>query len=472
MFVGRIKEMKILNEKFESDHAEFIVIYGRRRIGKTALIREFLKNKKHIFYSAVQVTDSVQLSKASDVIIDYFGKNTYTDHFSDWEKLLNYINDHTPDNEKLVIAIDEFPYIAQNNSSVASIIQKKWDLLLSQKNIMLIISGSSMRFMEQEVLSEKNPLYGRATSIMKLNELPFKDARAFMGDGTYEEHLNYYSVFSGVPYYLNMIDKNRDFETNLCLSVLRSSSVLFNEAEFLLKQELREVAQYNAIIESVAHGDTRLNDIFMKTGIEKSKLPYYIGNLMDLGIIKREFPANMKIKEQQKSRSGLYKIDNSFFRFYYAFVYPYISALQEGLELTIVEEVIRPNLNKFVSEEFEKVSRQQLNEWAIQNKLPIKPIVIGRWWEKNQEIDILAMDLKGNCIFGDCKWRNEKMDVSHYNILKSKSAVLNKSSDQSYYILFSKSGFTEELLKCTQDDAHLILCDYSSNHLITWGLKS
>lgn len=461
MFVGRMNELDILSEKYNSDKAELVVIYGRRRIGKTALIREFLKGKPHIFYSAVQVTDAIQLEKASAIVTDYYSEKIYSHKFSDWENLFQFIGDHASPDKKMVVAIDEFPYMAQGNSGVSSMLQKQWDLNMSGKQIMLILCGSSMSFMENEVLGEKNPLYGRTTGIIRMTELDFENARAFMGKGDLKEHLGYYSVFSGVPYYLSLIDPAKTFRDNLIVQVFRDSSVLFNETEFLLKQELREVTQYNGIIESIAHGDTRLNDIYQKTGIERSKLPYYLGNLMDLGIVRREFPADMKPKERAKSRSGLYRIDNSFFRFYYGFVYPYMSALLEGAEELIVDEVVLPRINEFVSHEFENIAIKQIRAWSNGNSLPIRPVTVGRWWNKDCEIDILAEDLKGNMMFGECKWRNEKTDITVLENLMEKTIRFNIPEEKKYYVLFSKSGFTNAVLERAKVMERLILCDYS-----------
>ncbi|MDK9710116.1 ATP-binding protein [Acidaminobacter sp.] len=465
MFYGRSHELDFLNQKYNTKQAEFVVLYGRRRIGKTSLIREFIKDKRHFFYSAVQVTDNVQLSKVSELIFDTFGKSAYMNSFEDWEKALNYLGDLSEGGEKIVIAIDEFPYMAQGNPSLASVLQKVWDLSLSHKNVMMVLCGSAMSFMEHEVLGEKNPLYGRTTGIIKLNELDFDIARQFFGAGNITEHLKYFAVFSGVPYYLQMINPDLTFEQNLLKNIFSVNSVLFNETEFLLKQELREVAQYNAIVESIAHGDTRLNDIFMKTGIEKTKLPYYIGNLIDLGIVRREFPADMKDKEKSKSKSGLYKLDNGFFRFYYAFVYPYMSAILEGNANIILEEVVTPRVDEYIAYEFENVVRRHVQRWAGENKLPIRPVKVGRWWAKDQEIDVMGIDLHGNLILGECKWQLKKMGLNHLNQLKIKAENFDLNNKKVYFMLFSKSGFTEELTQVAESEETLILCDYSGEEV-------
>lgn len=461
MFVGREDELRFLNEKYESDHSEFIVIYGRRRIGKTALIKEFIKDKKHTFYSAVQITDSVQLEKMSAIILNGFDTQIYTDKFGDWEVLFRFLADQCRVGEKHVLVMDEFPYMVEGNRSLPSVLQKMWDHYFKDLNVMFIISGSSMSFMEKEVLSEKNPLYGRTTGILRIKELDFEVSRAFMGEGDLDLHMNYYSIFSGVPYYLSLIDHRISLQENIKNNILRNGSVLFNEVEFLLKQELREVAQYNAIIESIALGDTKLNDIYQKTGIEKTKLPYYLGGLIDLGIVIKEYPSTIKVKEQAKRRSGIYKIDNSYFRFYYAFVYPYISELMEGNIDIILEDVIMERLPMFTSIEFEKVAISYIRELARNKESPIRPVRIGRWWNKDKEIDIVAYDVNGSFMFGECKWRNEKVNMKVLDQLKHKAQFIEKAVGERYYILFSKSGFTKELLTYYKETDDLILVDYS-----------
>jgi uncharacterized protein len=456
MFIGRKKELEFLNGCYTSSKAEFIVIYGRRRIGKTELVKQFIKDKPHVFYTAVQITDKVQLNKASDIVSNYFEEKRYTEPFSSWENLFKFIADNSKNKEKLIVAIDEFPYLVEGNQSIPSVFQSVWDNDLKNKNIMIIISGSSMSFMEREILSEKNPLYGRATGIYKVQEMDFNSARAFMPNCDILESITYYSVYSGVPYYLSQIDSSLSIAQNIKKSILRNGAILFNEAEFLLKQELRDVYSYNSIIEAIALGNTKLNDIYTKTEIDKNKLPYYINNLIDLNIIEREFPITLKTKEKAKSRIGLYKLLNSYFRFYYAFVYPNISELMEGDVDIIYEDIIEPNIDMFVSLEFEKVCIQYMRSLNRDKRLPFRFTKIGRWWNKDRETDIVAYDTKGNYTLGECKWRNKKVGIQELNALKEKSVLFNGIANNRYYMLFSKSGFTHELVKNCDDNTLLI----------------
>jgi len=456
MFVGRKIEMDFLNEKYMNPKSEFVIIYGRRRIGKTELLKQFVKDKKHVFYYGHQVTDSMQLKRITGVVTEHFGKKIYSDSFDLWESVFQYISENLQNDEKTVIVLDEFPYIVEGNMSIPSVMQSAWDHYLIDKNIMIILCGSSMSFMEKEVLSEKNPLYGRATGIYKMGEMDFESTKAFYSATSIEQQVAYFSVFSGVPYYLGLIDANKSFKDNIIGSILRNGSVLFNEVEFLLKQELREVSVYNAIITAIALGRTKQNDIVQLTGIEKTKLSYYLNSLIDIGIVRKEYPSTIKAKEMPKSRMGLYMIDNSFFRFYYRFVYPYLSEIVDGNAEIIYDEIIDKQLSDFVGIEFEKIAIENMKKLNSKGLLPIKCVKIGRWWNKQTEIDIVGYDSHDNYIFGECKWRNDKVGISTLSKLRDKSISFD-SATAKYFILYSKSGFTEELVNLAKQDNHVLL---------------
>ena len=456
MFVGRKIELDFLNEKYKSTKSEFVIIYGRRRIGKTELLKQFVKDKKHVFYYGHQVTDSMQLKRITGVVTEHFGKRIYTDSFDHWENVFQYISENLQNDEKTVIVLDEFPYMVEGNMSIPSVMQSAWDHYLVDKNIMIILCGSSMSFMEKEVLSEKNPLYGRATGIYKMGEMDFESTKAFYSATSIEQQVAYFSVFSGVPYYLGLIDDNKTFKENIINSILRNGSVLFNEAEFLLKQELREVSVYNAIITAIALGRTKQNDIVQLTGIEKTKLSYYLNSLIDIGIVRKDYPSTIKAKEMPKSRMGLYMIDNSFFRFYYRFVYPYLSEIVDGNAEIIYDEIIDKQLSDFVGIEFEKIAIENMRKLNSKGLLPIKCVKIGRWWNKQTEIDIVGYDSHDNYIFGECKWRNDKVGISTLSKLREKSITFDSAADK-FYILYSKSGFSEELMNIAKQDSHVLL---------------
>ena len=289
MFIGRKNELAFLEDKYNTPSGQLIVLYGRRRIGKTETLRKFCQGKDHVFYSCTECTDEQQLKAFSTrMLLKDLPAARYIKAFPDWEQALGSISDFPGSGKKLLI-IDEFPYMVRNNHSIPSILQNLWDSKLKNENVMIILCGSAMSFIEKNILSEKNPLYGRATGILKMNEMSFYEAIEFFPDYSRQDKLAAYAVLGGIPHYLRQFDRHESIEKNIKMNILQRGSILYSEVEFLMRQELREITVYNTIIEAVALGNTKLNDIFQKTQIDKNKLTVYLKNLIDLGIIRREF---------------------------------------------------------------------------------------------------------------------------------------------------------------------------------------
>ena len=447
MFIGRKKELEYLNNLYDSNSAEFLTLYGRRRIGKTELLHQAFKDTEHVFYSARECTDYQQLSSISEKIL---GKGK---RFERWEALFDHIT-QLSERKKFVLILDEFPYMVKGNPGLPSLIQNIWDHQLRNTNLKLIICGSSMRFMEKDILSEKNPLYGRMTGIYKLGELAFEEVMEFFPTYTYEEILLTYGILGGVPHYLLQFNGKNNISENICSAILNKGRILYSEVDFLLRQELREPQVYYTIIEKIAMGATKLNEIHTKTQIDTGKLSVYLKNLIELGIIEREYPVTEKVKARVNPRTGLYKISTSYFEFWFRFVFPNLSELEEGLVEDIFEDEIQPYLNQYAGKTYEDVCLNLLMRKIRSEKEPYRIRRIGRWWNKQTEIDILGFTEK-NYIAGECKWRNQKLGMKVLNALKDK-VVHNFSTENVHYYLFSKSGFTQELLDMNDDTVHLV----------------
>ncbi|WP_461205033.1 ATP-binding protein [Clostridium sp. DL1XJH146] len=458
MFYGRKSELKFLNSLYSNDKAQLVVLYGRRRIGKTELLRFFCKDKPHIFYACRETTDREQISIFSKKLLVGSSLQNYITSFNDWEEAFRFIKDTKMEGKKLVV-IDEFPYMVNGNSSIPSILQNLWDEELKNENVMIILCGSSMSFIEKEILGEKNPLYGRTTGIYKLSEFGFSTSCNFFNTWSDAEKISAYSVFGGVPHYLNQIEKDKKLEENIKKHILTKGNILYNEVEFLMKQELRETAIYYTIIEAIAMGNTKLNDIYTKTGIDKTKISVYIRNLIELNILTREYPVDEGIKKTVNAHNGLYKIKDNYFKFYFRFVFPNITELEEGDVDGVYEFLVKPHLNEFVSFSFEEICIQYMRGLNKELKLPFRFSKIGRWWNKKDEIDVVAFDNKGNGIFGECKWKNSNMGVKDLNSLKEKSTSVKGNYTNKYYYLFSKSGFNEELIELAKIDKNVELVD-------------
>lgn len=447
MFIGREKELQFLNERYESNKAELIVLYGRRRVGKTETLKEFCKNKPNVFYSCKECTDREQLQSFSQIILQNdIPASKYVKSFENWEQLFKSILEFDNGTKKLLI-IDEFPYMVKNNKEIPSVLQNLWDNVLKDEKVMIILCGSSMSFMEKEILAEKNPLYGRATGIYKMSQMDFYDAIKFFPEYSLEDKIYAYSILGGIPHYLKEFDSKKSLQKNIKDNILKKGCILYNEVNFMLHQELRETTMYNTIIEAIALGNTRLNDIYLKTNIEKTKIIAYISNLIELGILEREFSADDKIKEQANNQRGLYKLTDNFFKFWYAYVFPNTSALELGDVEGVYDIYIKDTLNHFASNSFENICIEYLNLENIKGSLPLRFKTIGRWWDNKNEIDIYATDGK-SVLLGECKFKNSEVTVADYKNLKSKC----NNKMVKYYYIFSKSGFKENLMELAEKE--------------------
>lgn len=459
MFYGREEELKFLDIKLHSSKAEFIIIYGRRRIGKTELLRQFAKSVPHIFYVGRECTDNEQLEAFTKMIASGNPEAKYI-NFSSWENAFRYIGEMTSNEKKLVI-FDEFPYAVFSNKSLPSILQFLWDETLKNENLMIVLCGSSMSFIEKELLSEKAPLYGRATGIYKVTELAFSTAALFLQSMCFEDMITVYSILGGIPHYLKQFDAMKSIDENIKNNIMEKGCVLYNEVEFLIKQELRETSKYYSVIEAIAMGNTKLNQISQRTQIEARTLSKYISNLIELGIITREYPVTDSIKSKASIHSGIYRIKDNFFNFYFRFIFPFISEIETANIDLVYETEIKPNLNQFVSNTFETVCIQYLRKLNIEGKLPLKFTQIGRWWLKDMEIDIMGLERRKPVFYAECKWQSRKMDTGDYKHLVSKLEKMDQGTNKPYLYLFSKSGFEDGLVELSLKDEKLMLIDLS-----------
>ena len=474
MFIGREAELKFLEERYNSDKGELVVLYGRRRVGKTETLRQFCKGRPHLFFSCRECTDKLQLKNFSEKLLkENIPASAYISEFSDWEKAFRSITELPYGDKRKLVVIDEFPYMCKGNTSIPSILQNLWDELLKDENVMIILCGSAMSFIEKELLAEKNPLYGRATGIYKMTEMGFYDAAKFFPDYSARDKVIAYSILGGIPHYLKQFDCTKYLEDNIKKNILSKGSALYSEVEFLLRQELRETPVYNSIIEAVALGNTKLNEISMKSLIDDtSKTSVYLKNLIELGIVEREFPVSASVKEKANTNKGLYRITDNFFRFWYAFVFTNISELEGGDVDGVYKYSIEPQLHEFAATPFEAICREYVRELQKAGELPFRYAKMGRWWGKttvrrkeNQteladtEVDLLAVSKQADkYLVGECKFKGKPFRYSEYLDTAAKLASY-KDKAEFYYYLFSESGFDERIIEeAEKGDGRVALC--------------
>lgn len=460
MFIGREYELNTLNKLYAKENFQFVVMYGRRRVGKTTLLSEFCKDKPSIFFVAEEYNNTISLKNFSKQILEYFNMTDFLSSFESWQKAFMFLNNQAKE-KQLVLVMDEFPYLAQSNNTLPSLMQNLIDHYLKETKLFIIVCGSSMSFMEKEVLSYKSPLYGRRTAQMLIEPFNFYNSSKFFPNYSFEDRVTAYGVLGGIPQYLEKFNPKYSIEENIKEELLDKSSYLYEEPKNLLKQELREPAVYNSIIEAIAKGYTKLNEISTKIGEEKGKCSKYISSLQDLHIVFKE----TSIMEKENSRKTIYKINDNLFKFYYSFIFSNKSLIEQHMSDYLYDNKIKQGIPKYLGEIFENICLEFL---ILENKNLQLPFIfnkVGRWWGNNSktksqdEIDIVAIN-EDSIIYGECKWRNEKLNMEVVNSLieKSNNGVFNKFVNK-YYAFFSKSGFADSVVKFSEENKNIILYD-------------
>lgn len=460
MFVGRERELNKLNAMYQSEQFEFAVFYGRRRVGKTTLIREFIRDKEAVYYMAVEGTQRENLAGMSKALLTGVEGKRVTPEFADYGMLLDYIDEVARSGRRMIIVIDEFPYLAAAYPAISSMLQSHIDQCWKDSQLFLILCGSSMSFMETQVLGYKSPLYGRRTGQFKIHPFTFFEAGRMLENFSQEDRAILYGVTGGIPEYLARVNKKESVDENLIRLFFDENGRLFEEPENLLKQELREPMTYHSIIAAIAGGASRLNEIAVKTGLETSGCSNQIASLIALGIVKKETP----VSESAASRRTLYGLNDNMFLFWYRFVRPNTSSIICGVGENIYQVTVKPQMNDFMGKVFEEICRQYLYLPKIYETLPFPMGNIGRWWGNNpkekrqEEIDIMS-EQDNSALFGECKWRNEPLDMETVYTLLRRGELFHY--EQKYYYLFSKSGFTQAVSDyvATKTEINLISFD-------------
>lgn len=452
-FINRDEELKTLNNSWRYSSPQLFVLYGKRRVGKTELIKQFIKDKSAIYYLADKRTTKEQLNELSRLIGENFDDQFLIARgFGSWLEVFQYLGQKI--NKKFVFVVDEYPYLIEVDKSIPSIFQKGWDEYLKKTKISLILSGSSVSMMESEALSYKSPLYGRRTGQFLLKPLTFYESWKFFPDKSFEEFLKTFSITGGLPGYLLQMDPKLSFSENIKEKIFKKTSFLYNEIEFILKEELREPKNYLAILKAISWGKTKFGEIVNETGLEKNVLNKYLQTLDHLQLIEKETPITEK--SPLKSRRGLYKISDNFTRFWFQYVFPFGS----DLEIERYEQVnkkLKGSFHILEANIYEKICQEIL--WGLENKI-FRFERVGRWWEGSEEIDVVALNNQTKeIIFGESKWSDRPIAEVVLNNLKRKTEYVrwNKGNRKEFYAVFSKTGFTKELVEVARRNDNIFL---------------
>jgi hypothetical protein len=400
LFADRKQELQFLEQHYKTETAELVILYGRRRVGKTELSLQFSKDKPHLYFLADRRPETELIQELKQRMSLYLEDESFAKlAIKDWIELFIEFTKWNKTQHAIII-MDEFPTLIEANRAAPSIFQKIWDQNLKDTNIMLILLGSSIAMMETEVLNYKSPLYGRRTAQWKLDPLKIHHLNPFFPNYNPEALMQVYACVGGVPAYLRKFSPNLSFWQNVEQKILSKGEFLYEEAEFLLREELREPRNYSLILKAVAQGAKTYGEILSQTNMDKSILSKYTSVLEDLGFIKRTYPIAIK----PKPRKGLYTIADNYLGFWFKYVFPNKTELETGNTQNILNK-IKQDYNTYVGHAFEQAATELLTEMKAQNTLSFTFTTIGKWWYKDNEIDLIALDEeKQTATFLETKW--------------------------------------------------------------------
>jgi len=431
MFINRIDELKILEDEYQKNNATFSVIYGRRRVGKTALISQYILNKPHIYLYATEGNLAGQLKSFSSEIVKLldisYAQNI---EFKTFEEVFTFLSTLEL-KQKLILVIDEYQNLCKLDNAFSSTLQKIWDMKLSSSNIHLILCGSVLSMMHSEVLAYDAPLYGRRTSNIHLKAVKFRYLKKFLPTLSKLDLMSVYASFGTIPKYLQLFDETKSIEDNFRDNILNKNSYLYSEGNFLLKQEINDVGSYFAILESISKGNTKVGKISATLGVNSSYLPKYLNKLIELDILVKEIPITES--SPLKSKLGRYRIKDKFLNFWFYYIYKNYSYLEINQDQIVIDEINKNFNDRFVSFAFEDFVLEDILHEPLKY-LDFIPKKVGRWWNNKEEIDLIAMDDKHIC-FIECKWQNIVDKKSVEIDLIRKSTLINEDKKRSYLII-------------------------------------
>lgn len=437
IFIDRKEELKILRDRFGSGRAEFLVVYGRRRIGKTELVKRIIAEKNGIILMGREESQKLQLQRFSRLLGEYFEDDFLTKQgLNNWDAFFEYIYEKSK-NKRLILALDEFPYLVKEEKALPSIIQDYWDNKFRETRLFLIIMGSSISMMES-LLGYKSPLYGRRTGQLKIQPFKFKDVAQHIGH--LEKAVEFYSVFGGTPAYITEVNPAKETIENVKEKFLRIDSFIHQDVRFVLMEELEEPRYYFSILEAIATGNVTLGNITNYTGLERSLVGKYLNVLIDLELIKRDIP----VTASPKTRKGIYGFQDNIFSFWFGFIYPYEDLINLGREMDVLAKIDR-DFNAYVGKVFEEIAKEFM--WEVSNYHRI-----GKWWDRGEEIDILALnEVSKEIVFLECKWKNinrkDALRVLANLERKAKSVKWHKDKRTESYGIIAKRIHDKEELK-------------------------
>lgn len=478
-FIGRKTELAIFEREYRRSGG-FLVLYGRRRVGKTALIKEFVKNKPALYFLASQETEVLNRRRFARDVAAFANDDLIAQgEFDDWRPLFQRFA-RCETGEKKVLVIDELPYLVKVNPAFVSILQYAWDEILKDSHTMLIVCGSSTHMMQTAALSYESPLYGRRTAQMKLLPLSFHELRTHFSDAPFKRLMELYAVTGGVPKYVELVGdgffEQGGLQQFIRETVLSPSGFLHEEPRFLLDQEVDNPTNYFSIMSVVARGGSRSADIARMMGKPAGEISPYLKVLLGLGYLNRRVPFNEK--KPQVSKNGLYVVADEFIDFWFKYVWPYAGELEMGNEAPSLAALSATFQSNKVPFAFEKICRQGFARMCVEGEIAFSPMRVEGYWSRrgDLELDVCALESDdegfdawtqgGESVHpiprmfaGECKYHAKRpFSAAEFNELVRKVSLLPAAQGKDViYGLFSATGFDKELAERAEGDKRLVL---------------
>lgn len=463
LFINRVKELEWLEGAYHhaSQSGQFLVVYGKRRVGKTELITHFVHNKPSIYYLANRTTRAEQLQSVTSVFMAGFS-DTYIagSTFPNWREFFDYVIKKVGERKKseppVVIIFDEFPYLVEAEGGISSFFQYGWDMGLKDKRVLLIVMGSSISMMYKHALAKSAPVYGRRTGQWLVEPFSFQETKKFYPKASFEHSFSLFAVSGGIPAYARVFDGKKTLRENIVEHVLPEGKYLSIEPELLLSEEFDDARVYLTILQAIGLGRTKFSEIVQQSHVPATALPVYLKTLLDLRLVKKEVPVTEPNRE--KSKKGSYSLSDPFLRFYFSFIFPH-SSLIKGRSYDALFFQHADLLTQLVAKSYEDTSVEFIKDAEELGVLPHFEH-LGRWWDKNTEIDVVGLNTAENSIlFVETKWNKKPLDVSVLDALKSKTenVVWGQGGRKEYFALIAKGGFNEVLkVRCKKEGVILI----------------
>jgi AAA+ ATPase superfamily predicted ATPase len=456
-FFNRTDELRFLAGQAREDRAALVVLYGRRRTGKTSLLKHFANGRRSVLFVADQQSRADQLAAFSRVALAALGEPGLEDTtFPSWEAALRFLGSRARETS-LFVVMDEFGYLCESDPGLPSILQRLWDAELRDTRLHLVLCGSYVSFMEREILAAKNPLYGRRTGEWLLQPFSFRDARAFFPDRPVDEQVTLYGILGGIPAYLERFDPARSIADNVVDGILSKGAPLYNEPRFLMMEELRDPHIYFSICRAVAFGRTTPNEIAQGAGLpDRGATSRYLETLREMRVLERRTPVTERNPE--RTRRGQWRLCDPYFRFWFRFVLPNRSALEAGDARQVYESRVRPHLDQHVAMAFEEICAQHLRDRNRQGALPARYDRIGGWWRGDGEVDLVAVGDDGHVLIGECKWSTRPVGTDVFQDLAAKAAAVaaDAKANDVRFALWSRAGFTAGMKKLATSEGVLL----------------